>query len=424
MLLDLGFSGPRFTWFRGDSTTTHRASWIDRTLCNDEWNHTFPNTTVQHLPKFHSDHLPILTSYTGTQAGVDTSNAFRFEAAWLLHPQFKEFMSGNWDKEAMLTNSLKEMANKLQQWKKEVFGSTYRKKKRLCARLQGITERLANSFNPGLLKLQIKLERELDLILAQEEVFWFQRANEKWVRLGEQNTSFVHQQATRRRRRNRILTLRGSNGEWIDNVEQLQAMVVDFYRLLYTQEEGDHEDLMPKGSFPRLNQEEIMSLFRPFHISDLHKAIFEMKPMSAPGPDGYQAIFYQKFWPLVGKNLTDMATQFFESGNIPEELMDSTVVLIPKVDHPETPAQFRPIGLNNVALKAITKAMANRLKPLMPKLVAPTQSGFIRGRQTTDNIILLQEMLHSLRNKKGKKGGIVIKIDLEKAYSSQLEFPA
>ncbi|CAL1384036.1 unnamed protein product [Linum trigynum] len=415
LLTDMGFSGPRFTWFRGDSAATRKASRIDRTLCNDGWFLNFPNTEVLHLSKLHSDHLPILTSFVGQQASVNSSK-FRFEAAWLLHPQLGEFLDKSWDKEAPLPNSLKDMAEKLQQWKKDVFGSTHLKKRRLIARLQGVTERLANTFYPGLLKLQVKLEKELDLILAQEEVFWFQRANEKWVKLGEQNTSFFHQQATRRRRRNKILTLRNENGEWIDNQESLRNMVLQFYTYLYTQEEGLYEDLMPRGRFPRLQQEELMELLRPFIISDFHRAIFEMKPMSAPGPDGFQAVFYQKFWPLVGKNLTMMATNFFETGSIPEELMESLVVLIPKIDHPETPAHFRPISLNNVALKAITKAMANRLKPLMPKLVAPTQSGFIKGRQTNDNILLLQETLHSLRNRKGKRGGIVIKIDLEKAY--------
>ncbi|CAL1405408.1 unnamed protein product [Linum trigynum] len=345
-----------------------------------------------------------------------TARPFCFEAVGLLHPHFKDFCSENWKKEAELTYSLKEMADKLSVWQRDVFGSTSRKKRRLLARLAGVTECLANSFSPGLLKLQIRLEKELDLIIAQEEVYWFQRSSEKWVKMGEQNTSYFHQQATRRRRRNKIMALRNANGDWIENQENLKDLVVQFYRLLYTQEEGIYEDRMPKNRFPRLLQDDLLSLLRPFHISDFHKAILEMKPLAAPGPDGFQALFYQKFWALVGRNLSEMAIHFFETGNIAEETVESTVVLIPKVDHPETPAQFRPISLNNVALKAITKAIGNRLKPLMPKLVAPNQSGFIKGRQTNDNIVLLQETLHSLRNKKGKKGGLVIKIDLEKAY--------
>ncbi|CAL1357103.1 unnamed protein product [Linum trigynum] len=50
----------------------------------------------------------------------------------------------------------------------------------------------------------------------------------------------------------------------------------------------------------------------------------------------------------------------------------------------------------------------------MRKLVFPRQSSFIPWRETTDNIIVLQEALHTLRKKKGKRGGIVMKIDLEK----------
>ncbi|CAL1395909.1 unnamed protein product [Linum trigynum] len=111
-----------------------------------------------------------------------------------------------------------------------------------------------------------------------------------------------------------------------------------------------------------------------------------------------------------------MAFNFFATGTLPEEVVESTVVLIPKVDYPEIVSQLRPISLNNVCLKAITKAITNRLKPIMRKLVSPRQSSFIPGRQTTDNIIVLQEVLHSLRKKKGKRGGLVLKIDLEKAY--------
>ncbi|CAL1365946.1 unnamed protein product [Linum trigynum] len=416
-LIDLGYSGPRFTWYRGETQATRKASRIDRSLCNVAWNSTFPNSSVQHLPKFHSDHLPLLTS-VGNQHNTDYGNRdnFKFEAVWLTDNKFKDFLAANWNKEIPLQQALKEVTPKLQQWSKEVFGSVNRKKRRLLARLKGITDRLAVSFNPGLLKLQLKLEGELDWVLAQEEIVWFQRAKEKWATLGEQNTSYFHHQATRRKRRNKILALRNANGDWIDDQESLLNMVLNFYTTLYTEDGDQYEDLMPKNVFPRLQQEDSMALHRPYHISDIHKAIHDMKPYSAPGPDGYQAIFYQKFWPIVGKNLADMASSYFEIGEIPTETLDSTIVLIPKMEQPESPAQFRPICLNNVALKAITKAITNRLKPLMPKIVAPTQSGFIQGRQANDNILLLQETLHTLRRRKGKKGGLVIKIDLEKAY--------
>ncbi|CAL1358712.1 unnamed protein product [Linum trigynum] len=173
---------------------------------------------------------------------------------------------------------------------------------------------------------------------------------------------------------------------------------------------------MPKNAFPRLAQEELLALLRPFTIMDIHKEIFEMKPFQAPGPNGFHAAFYQQAWSVVGKSLTDMALDFFNSGALPAEVSESTVVLIPKVDHPEFVTQLRPISLNNVSLKAITKAITSRLKPVMRNLISPRQSSFIPGRQTTDNVIVVQEVLHSLRKRKGKKGGLILKIDLEKAY--------
>ena len=69
-----------------------------------------------------------------------------------------------------------------------------------------------------------------------------------------------------------------------------------------------------------------------------------------------------------------------------------------------------------MAYKLITKCIVNRLKRVLPELISPFQSSFIPGRQITDNIIIMQELLHSMRRKAGAKGWMAIKLDLEKAY--------
>ncbi|XP_057513881.1 uncharacterized protein LOC130795689 [Actinidia eriantha] len=79
-------------------------------------------------------------------------------------------------------------------------------------------------------------------------------------------------------------------------------------------------------------------------------------------------------------------------------------------------SQFRPISLCNVALKIITKVLTWRLKPLINRLVSPNQVSFIPGRNASDNVIIAQEMIHTIKRLKGKRKGMVIKVDLEKAY--------
>ncbi|KAK5772898.1 hypothetical protein PVK06_049200 [Gossypium arboreum] len=61
------------------------------------------------------------------------------------------------------------------------------------------------------------------------------------------------------------------------------------------------------------------------------------------------------------------------------------------------------------------KVIANRFKLIFPKIITPEQVGFITGRNINDNIIIAQEVIHTMRSQKKRKW-MAIKIDLEKAY--------
>lgn len=96
--------------------------------------------------------------------------------------------------------------------------------------------------------------------------------------------------------------------------------------------------------------------------------------------------------------------------------MDTLLVLISKVDDPCRFKELRPISSCNMAYKVITKVLVNRSRPLLKDLIGPLQGSFIPGRGTRDNIILAQEVMHTIHTHK-KWGGLVpFKIDLEKTY--------
>ncbi|KAK2644044.1 hypothetical protein Ddye_019239 [Dipteronia dyeriana] len=50
----------------------------------------------------------------------------------------------------------------------------------------------------------------------------------------------------------------------------------------------------------------------------------------------------------------------------------------------------------------------------MNSVIGPTQMAFMKGRQLVDNFIIAEEVIHSW--KKGDRGGILVKLDFEKAY--------
>ena len=72
------------------------------------------------------------------------------------------------------------------------------------------------------------------------------------------------------------------------------------------------------------------------------------------------------------------------------------LILILKSEGVDSPSKFRPLSLCNVVHKIITKFITNRLKPILPTLVALEQSGFVEGRQILDGVILVHVVIHYL----------------------------
>jgi len=82
--------------------------------------------------------------------------------------------------------------------------------------------------------------------------------------------------------------------------------------------------------------------------------------------------------------------------------------------NPSSFSIFRPISLCNVSYKIITKIIANKIKPLLHKLISPNQSGFMEKRQIIYNIILVQGV-HSSRERGDQ--GMIFKIDMSNAFN-------
>lgn len=129
--------------------------------------------------------------------------------------------------------------------------------------------------------------------------------------------------------------------------------------------------MLEERRFVTLTNQDRLHLNRDFSAEEVEKAVRNMGSFKAPGPDGFQPIFYQRCWETVGESVIRFVQLFFETGKLPENTNDALVVLIPKVAKPEYITQFRPISLCNVLFKTITKAMVGRLKGIMTKLIGP-----------------------------------------------------
>lgn len=119
---------------------------------------------------------------------------------------------------------------------------------------------------------------------------------------------------------------------------------------------------------------------------------------------------------MVGDFVVQEVKNIFDMKTMPEYLNRTHIVLIPKIQVTETLGSYRPVSLCNTVYKIVTKIIVAQLKPYLEKLVSPLQTAFVPSRKKIDNVVIVQELIHSISKKKGGTGYMVVKIDLEKAY--------
>ncbi|XP_061362742.1 uncharacterized protein LOC133306440 [Gastrolobium bilobum] len=149
---------------------------------------------------------------------------------------------------------------------------------------------------------------------------------------------------------------------------------------------------------------------------EIRDVVFSFGPYKSPKNDGLNALIFQSQWDKVGELVISFVKGVFLHPDNIKKANQTLICLIPKIDVPESLKDFRPISLCNVIYKTVTKIVANRLKSHLALLVMPNQCGFIKGRKRADNIIVAQEIIHFMNRKRGGKGWMTVKVDLEKSY--------
>lgn len=164
----------------------------------------------------------------------------------------------------------------------------------------------------------------------------------------------------------------------------------------------------------KLTKTEKEVLIKPFGVEEVKGVVMEMKVNSAPGPNGFSVTFFQKFWDITQGDLMCMFQDFWEGQLDIKRLNFGVITLVPKIKDANNIKQYRLICLLNVDFKCFTKVFTNRLVPIVQRVVGKNQTGFIKGRNILEGVVVLHEVIHELHSSKQK--GLILKIDFEKAY--------
>lgn len=114
------------------------------------------------------------------------------------------------------------------------------------------------------------------------------------------------------------------------------------------------------------------------------------------------------------KNLIRMIRKVSRKNKLGGFTSSSYLALVPKEARPSTFSWCWPICLCNSSYKIITKILANWIKPILPSLISENQGGFVLSRQIFNNIMIVQECMHSSVIR--KENSIIIKLYMKNIF--------
>lgn len=346
---------------------------------------------------------------------------FKFLNFWIDHPDYTTTVREAWNEPIygnplyILHQKLKNTCKTLSSWSRSTFGDIYEEPKKLEAQIRHLESTCLNDNSDENRCELSRCRAEYTRYLKLQSSILRQKARIKWLEDGDANTSFFHAIINDKRRKLSIKKIMNEQHQWIEGNAVIAEAAVEYYQNLFTPESTtnnmDALDYLERS----ITEEDNVMLTATPTLQEVKGAVFSIDPDSAPGTDGLSSAFYQSAWEVIGQDLHKKVLSVFSGATLPKYFTHTCIVMIPKVQHPQKFSDLRPISLCNVSSKVISKVINNRLATILLRIISKNQSGFVKGRAITENILLAQEIINDIkRPNRGKN--VVIKLDMTKAY--------
>ncbi|XP_028548140.1 uncharacterized protein LOC110109801 [Dendrobium catenatum] len=346
-LTDLTSTGIFFTWNnqRSDNPISIK---LDRSLVNEKWIATFPNSYYKVLSASISDHLPLII-YSGEH--IKKIHRFLFKNHWTRYQNFWEVLL-----DVFAThyegNPISQFYNKLRKLKKHIKGANWNSSNSISSSIDSLTQQQLDcqtllDFDP----LNPELRNNLKIINSKLMFYnsiwstWVkQRAKVKWLKNGEEDLKFLYSRIHRRKAVNTSSSENALFGHSGDRNSKIQE-IIDHFKVLVNHNNyasADESNFPTGSSFPIHLTE---ALIKPVTFEEVKNVVLAGHSDSAPGPDGYNFDFYKKCWHIIGNDVFRAVQSFFLKNYLPVGAKPTALVLIPKNKHACSIDDFRPIAL-------------------------------------------------------------------------------
>ncbi|XP_026419856.1 uncharacterized protein LOC113315820 [Papaver somniferum] len=232
---DMSYTGKYFTWSSNVHGTGIRRSRLDRALTNDEWDISFPDAKLIHLPQYGSDHCPIMLDSSHDDG--DRKRNWKYFQCYERDDSLKPEIEAAWNHPINGSDAYK-VSQKMvitrryvSKWNREQFGNIRSNIFLLHQQMEVIQEESPNSSSTSQV---LALENQIEHWHQIQNEFWGQKSRDEYYREMDRNTKHHHARANKRRSRNNIMALKDEDGNWCTSRMELENLLTEHYGKLHT----------------------------------------------------------------------------------------------------------------------------------------------------------------------------------------------
>ncbi|XP_019099652.1 PREDICTED: uncharacterized protein LOC109132483 [Camelina sativa] len=342
-LSDLKSKGDHFSWVGERRDYTVKCC-LDRVMINSEWASLFPTAEAEFLEFDGSDHKPILTTIQPRHSY--TTKAFRFDKRLIEIENFDTIVANGWNscKKQNHYSICDQISNCRREMAKGKHKTNLNSAKRID-HFQLLLNRAMESTNRNNRSHIPYLQRELSKAYRDEEYYWKNKSRNRWLTLGDRNTSFYHASTKTRYARNHISSIRDSSNICHSGDHQIGVHAQEYFSKIYTSSRVPVSPIDFRDFPPTISTSINEDLVREFTDEEIFEAISSIGDDRAPLPDGLTARFYKHYWHIIDSDIIAEVREFFDTSHMNSGINHTNICMIPKIEKPQTLSDYRPIAL-------------------------------------------------------------------------------